>query len=132
SSDLNFQAWPQRKNDTRVGGAILVATGNLRDSTQIKKATIERIEISNDAPYAEIHNSGGIVRLPVTDKMRKYFWYMFKATGQVRWKYMAITKKERMIFRMPKRQFIGDSRILNANIDRAILNRILTEFKNYK
>src|SRR5690606_26575383 len=100
--DSAFQPWARRKNDTRSGGAILVSTGNLRDSTRIAEATIDRIVISNDAPYAAIHNNGGIMKLKVTKRMRKYFWYMYKATGDSKWKYMAMTKKENFLFRMPK------------------------------
>jgi phage gpG-like protein len=127
--DSNFQAWPERKNDTRPGGALLQQTGHLRDSTQITEATMKRIIIANDAPYAKIHNEGGIMKIRVTKKMRKYFWFMYKATGQEKWKYMALTTKSSFMFRMPKRQFIGQSQNLNQRIDRAIVKRIITEFK---
>lgn len=127
--DANFQAWPSRKNDNRVGGAILVQTGNLRDSTRIAEATMQNITIENRAAYAEIHNKGGVLRVRITPKSRKYFWYMYKLTADTKWKWMALSKKQHFLFRMPKRQFMGESANLNQRIDRIMIHRIIKNFK---
>lgn len=130
--DQSFQAWEPRKGNTREGGAVLVQTGHLRDSTVIDSADMRQISIVNNAPYAAIHNEGGIVRIPVTDKMRKYFWYMHKATGRPKWKWMALTKKDHFLFRMPKRQFMGESQNLMDRIDRLFANEIAQMIKTVK
>ena len=130
--DRSFHAWQPRKGDTRSGGAILVQTGHLRDSIKIDSATMRQVSISNDAPQASLHNEGGIVKMEVTAKMRKYFWYMHKATGEGKWKGMALTKKTHFIFRMPKRQFMGESADLMNRIDREFegqISRVMRTFK---
>lgn len=129
-TDVNFQPWQARKGNTREGGAILVQTGNLRDSTRIASATMQKVEISNEAPYAKVHNNGGIISVPVTEKSRKFFWLMYKSTNNIKWKYMALTKKKRMSFEMPKRQFIGNSETLNKQLDEIIVNQILKNFQS--
>jgi len=128
--DRSFRAWEPRKGGG--GGATLVQTGHLRDSIKIDSATMRQVSISNDAPYANIHNEGGVVKIPVTSKMRKYFWYMFKATGEGKWKGMAMTKKTHFIFRMPKRQFMGESADLMNRIDREFESQISRVMKTFK
>lgn len=130
--DSSFRAWPNRKGGSRPGGSVLVNTGHLRDSTVIDRADMDQISIANDAPYASIHNEGGIVRIPVTKKMKKYFWYMYKATGQAKYKWMALTKKEHFLFRMPKRQFIGESAELMNRLDRMLANEITRMIRSLK
>lgn len=78
-------------------------------------------------PYARIHNEGGTVTVPVTRRMRAYFWAMYyKARGAERdtWKAMALTKKQTFTIQIPRRQFMGRSRDLEANIIRTITNAI--------
>lgn len=81
------------------------------------------------APYAGIHNSGGVLRPTVTPKMRKFAWAMYyKATGIKRkmkyggkarkqreenasqdalnWKRLALTKKTKLTVTIPQRQFM--------------------------
>jgi len=51
--------------------------------------------------YAEIHNKGG--RINMTERMRKFFWAMFRATGDEIYKNMALNKKG--YIEIPKREF---------------------------
>jgi len=71
-------------------------------------------------PYAAIQNNGGTITVKMTDKMRKYFWYMYKQTGKGMWKGLALTKKETLTIKIPQRQFIGNSDTLDKNIDKYI------------
>lgn len=113
-----------------------------------------RVLVSNDLPYAPIHNWGGETNPTVTARMRRFAWAMYyhaqgtskKPTGGKRkpkkgksapkvetpsaqfWKGMALTKKKKLHVRIPQRQFIGESQELNQRINERIeseLNQIL-------
>lgn len=101
-----------------------------------------RVLVSNDLPYAPIHNWGGETNPTVTARMRRFAWAMYyhaqgtskKPTGGKRkpkntksapkvetpsaqfWKRLALTKKKRLRVRIPQRQFIGESEELNQCI----------------
>jgi phage gpG-like protein len=108
------KAWkaPQRYNEngnaSQKYGPLLSATDELMKSitftTQPGKAII-----STDKVYARIHNEGGVINIPVTEKMRKFAWAKHYETKQKdsKWKWMALTQKESLKINMPQRQFIG-------------------------
>lgn len=120
------------------------ARNHLMSSTQ---AHIGRGEVSieNPVPYAVIHNEGGtIVSNPtITPKMRRYAWAMvYKLSGRKRgrkgnraggskeaipeeakkWMALALTKKTKLKIRakIPKRQFIGESRELVEKVNKEV------------
>ena len=127
------------------------ARNHLMSSTQ---AHIGRGEVSieNPVPYAVIHNEGGtIVSNPtITPKMRKYAWAMaYKLSGRKRgstgkrgkraggsreaipeeakkWMALALTKKTKLKIRakIPKRQFIGESRELVRKVNKEVNDSI--------
>jgi phage gpG-like protein len=93
-TDENLQTWKPRKGQIRSLGAsvrsrlpntkkTLTKTGALKRSIRIMNSGSRRIRIVSDLPYSAIHNDG----------------LMGRAWG-------------RHSFKMPKRQFIGNSRIL--------------------
>lgn len=129
-TDNSFEKWQDRKvADSR---AILTQTTNLRESMRIIQSDSTKIEIGTSLPYAQIHNDGGVISIQVTPKSRRYFWFMFKATKKPMWRAMALTKKDRLSIKMPKRQFIGDSQALNGQIDSMIANQIIRALKTAK
>lgn len=86
----------------KAGRAILVKTGDLRRSiirNPANRAALT-VKISTDLAYAKIHNDGG----------------MGKAYGK-------------HSFKMPKRQFIGDSYNLNEKVKAVIVKRLDKVFK---
>lgn len=126
----SFEAWEKRTQpDYRAGGAILSATGALRNSIHTIEANSNNVTIGTYAAYAKIHNEGGTITLPVTKKMKKYFWYMYKITQNEKWKWMALTKKQTLKLKFPKRQFIGDSKVLMDNLDKWFFNEIEKRIK---
>lgn len=130
-TDNGFTAWPETKGG-RDGGSILTSTGYLRDSLQIVERSPERIEYAATAIYAGIHNEGGIIAVRVTEKARRFFWAMYyrnvdNSTGKM-WKAMALTKKSFLQVKIPKRQFIGESRELIDKLDEWIIGQITTRF----
>ena len=85
--------------------------------------------VGSDSKYAKIHNEGGVINIPVTEKMRKYFWYKYKETSNGMYKGMALTKKTHFTFTVPKRQFIGESQSFNRDIDTKFKKMIVQRFK---
>jgi phage gpG-like protein len=105
-----------------------------------------RVVVSNDLPYAPIHNWGGEVNTTVTPKMRRFAWAMYyknnpktdgkkkpkkgKSAPQIEttsaqfWKKMALTKKKKLKVNIPQRQFIGESHELNEQINKRIENEL--------
>ena len=105
---------------------ILVGTGALKRSIRYmaKRGFVEVTAGGNDVPYARIHNEGGMVTFKITAQSRKFFWFMYYRTGEEMWKGLALTKKESISYQMPKRQFMGESRVLNREIDRLIEKKL--------
>lgn len=127
--DGSFQAWQSRKQT--INYKLLRVTNALFNSINANNDGKSKVTITADMPYAQIHNEGGIVKIPVTPKMKKYFWAMYKNTGLEKWKAMALSPKEQFIFRMPKRQFMGPSKTFTKDFERHIIREILTTFKKY-
>ncbi len=125
-TDYSFIAWPKRRDD--LSHKILMQSNNLMNDLKVRAETINHIVIATELPYADIHNNGGKFSIPITQKMRNFFWAMFKSTGKESWKWMALTKKKRFPIRIPQRQFIGNSAELNKNIDNKIMETIIKQF----
>ena len=123
----SFEKWEARKNPSDY--KILSVTGDLMKSIQVFSANQKRIVFGSDEEYAQIHNEGGTMNIKITEKSRKFFWAMFYHTNEVKWKWMALTKKDSLQVTIPKRQFIGESKTLMKQLDNTIGNRILTLFK---
>ena len=109
---------------------ILVKSSILLNSIHVIKATTSEIRIGSDQPYADIHNNGGMITIPITEKSRRYFWYMFKVSNNSMWKALALTKKESITMKIPKRQFMGESKKLMDIVQTWVINEIEKRFNN--
>lgn len=127
--DTSTQPWQERKNNSDAGRAILTQSGALRDSIKISSSSTKKVVASSDSKHAKIHNEGGIVNIPVTAKMRKFFWFKYKQTGESKYKSMALTKKTHFTVTVPKRQFMGPSEAFNQIIDTKFIKMIERRFK---
>jgi len=58
-------------------------------------------------PYAAIHEFGGVVHVPVTVRMRRFFWAKFFETRDEKWKWMALSKKTEFVIQIDARPFAG-------------------------
>ena len=131
-------------------GTLLSGSPHLFSSIDYTPADY-RVRVSNELRYAPIHNWGGIVNPTVTDRMRRFAWFMFyKSSGKSRkaasgkgrksrksasptpvsekaqfWKNLALTKKTKLNIRIPQRQFLGES----AELSEAITARIDSEIR---
>jgi phage gpG-like protein len=123
--DSGVKAWKKRSFEMPgKSRSVLTQRGKLRDSIEYRVSASSTI-ISSRQPYARIHNDGGT--LPVTRKMRSFFWAMYyQAKGASKqpnaealiWRNMAMKKGNTIT--IPQRQFMGHSQNMNKKIDRLV------------
>lgn len=107
-TDIGFKRWDRRKkrlprgrwSPTQLEPATLIKTGKLRRSIKVRPATFRKTRIFTNLIYAAIHNFGLIG----------------KAFGKHK-------------FKMPKREFIGNSRVLERKLEKRILKEVNKVFK---
>jgi phage gpG-like protein len=118
--------WPPQKIKR---GELMVKSSALKHSIGPRIVTPEKVIISGGnekIPYAQIHNEGGTIEIPVTPKMRKFAWAMhYKEAGSDKkantpWKGLALTKKESLRVTIPMRRFMGTSEKLNTVLFNAL------------
>ena len=131
-TDTSFIPWVKRKDD--LTHKLLNQSYALKASGKIDKADLTEVNISfgEGLNYAAIHNEGGTITVKVSAKMKRFFWYMYKKTEDEKWKWMALTKKETLTIKIPKRQFIGESETLMNELDKMFIDRIKQYFKTLK
>jgi phage gpG-like protein len=130
-TDSSFIAWPKGKGQNT--NKLLSQSLALRGSIKVSQADMKQVVVSagEGLPYAAIHNEGGTINVKVTDKMKKYFWFMYKKTGDTKYKFMALTTKKTLNIRIAKRQFIGESDTLNKQLDALFVARIIEAQKRF-
>ena len=107
-TDFNLKRWiPRRKriskgrtSDTLTESATLVQTGRLRRSIRVGTATFRLTKIFTNLRYAAIHNFG----------------LQGRAFGK-------------HSFKMPEREFIGNSKVLERKLEKRIFKEINKVFK---
>ncbi len=128
-TDAVLDKWAPRKhkygNDTKDGKEVLTQSGDLSDSI-IYTILPGGVLISTDKIYAQIHNEGGTIKIPVTKKLKSWAWAMWYNSGRLPedrnplYKSLALTNKASLTITMQRRQFIGDS----IELDRKITEKI--------
>lgn len=82
----------------------------LMSTIEVRPQGKSSIVISANSPYAAIHQFGGTLTptIPITSKMRKFFWAKYFETGFESWKGLALTKKKELkpVIQIPARPFI--------------------------
>lgn len=127
-TDRVHEPWVKRANDVDPGRNILIQSAGLLNSIQVFSASGDRIEFGSDEAQAEIHNEGGTIKIPITARSRKYFWFMYSATGRGMWKALALTQKDQIVIKMPQRQFIGHSETFMAQLDDWLVHELKKRF----
>ncbi|SFV32297.1 phage virion morphogenesis protein [Thermoflavifilum thermophilum] len=126
-----FEPWPKRKRETKrsLGKPILIQTGALERSIQVKQVSQNAVVVgtSSAIPYARIHNEGGtIVQAPRSETfirnrykrgVKKGKFQPGKIPGR------GFTYGQRIIH-IPRRQFMGDSPVLRAEIQKRIIQEV--------
>jgi phage gpG-like protein len=116
--DVDGKPWLDTAKPVKRG-SLMVRSGALMASVKPSVVTEERVRISagsTKVPYAKPHNEGEIINIPVTPQMRKFAWAMNYKTKEDYWKGLALTKKQTLTIKLPKRQFMGHSNLLNDKL----------------
>lgn len=115
-----LQKWEKTKRYT--GRKTLTKTRRLRRGIKIMSAskTQVRVGVDSSIKYAKIHNFGG--QIEITPKMRRYFWAMFKQTGDAYYKGLALTKKKH--FDITERKYIGNTLAMEPRLDRRTIKEL--------
>lgn len=112
--DAGAQAGPRRPGDS--GPLRIVSTRLLRGVTGRGregriKVTINRARMrlvkTVTVPYAGIHERGGTITIPVTSKMRRFFWAMYFQTSDAKWKAMALSPKHQFTVTIQARPYLA-------------------------
>jgi hypothetical protein len=127
--------WQQRgfSPANRQNSPLLVKSGQLRRDIHYSK-TATGVNIISSMPYSELMNEGGVI--PVTTKMRKFFYAMYRQSGgeiikgkpsggDQFWFRMIFAKK----ITVPKRPFFYDTPELPKRIDAFFIKQLTTIFK---
>lgn len=140
--DESLQKWKPRKKEKSKKDStrsILVKSGKLRRAVNksVVEKTFNRIvwRIGSEVPYAAVHNDGGVVN----KKERKHTLYFRETSTNIKTGVATrvFTKKNgrgmmrassmnkvtigAYSFRMPKREFMGESRTLNKRFKQRII-----------
>jgi phage gpG-like protein len=122
------------KNASDKYGPLLSPTAELMNSLTYK-ADIGMVTISSDKVYARIHNEGGTINVPVTDKMKKFAWAKHyqenpeNKKADSMWKGIALTKKPSLKITIPQRQFLGSTKEIEDSIQKKIEEHLTKIFK---
>jgi phage gpG-like protein len=120
---------PSGKISKSTTANILVKSGRLRRSVKVVKRNWNSIVVASNLPYSEIHNEGGHITQIVTAKQAAFFGHMgsaLKKNGNTLLgnAYMRMGQANVLNIDIPKRQFIGRSKVL----ERKMRNTINREF----
>lgn len=135
--DRRREKWQPRKDNRGRAGrrAILTKSARLRRSISKIEVTDHSATIGTDVPYAKIHNEGGRINKTVTVKEYQRKAHSRKRGGRrERVKAHTVHSHARNIdMIMPRRQFIGESRLLDRRIERMMtgkINHVLRQLNN--
>jgi phage gpG-like protein len=125
-----FEPWPKLKKQPKgAKRKILVDTATLRRSPKQTNST-DHTTISTDVPYAQVHNEGGDINHASRGAILNYT----RKGGKLRLGKVQTESQQRKIkeirratigahiTKMPKRQFMGPSPVLNRACERAIID----------
>lgn len=135
-TDASLKPWdkPKRTFAKRDSPAktrgILIKSGLLRRSVRVTKQSGLSIYIGSDVPYTQVHNEGGEVSIPAHEKVLN-FSKKGNKTRFAKAKKAQFSQKvsiKARSFKMPQRQFIGESKALETQILKMIEKEILSIF----
>ncbi len=143
TKEWDGEPWPETKVPVSRG-TLMVRSGALVNSIKPASVTESQVIISagsEKVQYAKAHNEGETIIIPITAKMRKFAWAKYyeesgkgvkkgKAGNTYQsievgekvnpWKALALTKKDKLTIKMPRRRFMGPSEILNDTLFNAM------------
>lgn len=149
-TDASFQKW-QQTNNPLAGKRTMYNSGKLMRSIKKLSASMQRVVVVADSPYASIHNTGG--HIVVTAQMKKFFWAKYyEFTGSVtvnKRNAVSLNKKnvslgKKAMFcramalkpvgskiKIPQHKFMGESKALMTNFNEWFDDTILMVEKQF-
>ncbi len=142
--DTHTTPWPKRREGRkRRIRAILVKTGALKRSVRVTRTGADYVAIGSDIPYAQAHNEGfrGRVQQQVRSHKRRLtkFGVVRGRTlkkrsnieyGRVQTGTTIVSEHQRVINQnLPQRQFLGESAVLERQLQRQITAEIMRALK---
>lgn len=118
--DGGVKPWKERttRDKNRRTRSILIKTARLKKSIQYKPTGRGKVFVfSADVPYAKIHNEGGTIQ--GIHKVRSHTRRTQRG-GRTEVK----AHKRNVNTKIPKRQFMGNSKTLNRRIEKELYRRI--------
>ena len=138
--DYSTHPWKRRKSKKNDNGrALLMLKGVLRNSIHIVSESPQQTVIGTDVPYAKVHNEGSneevLVRHHLREVKKPGVVSLTKSGKPSKKKPKPIIERVEVKahlrkMNMPKRQFMGESPVLNNQIQRNIAATILKALKN--
>jgi len=145
-TDEAASPWKARKPGSKrnKGRGILISSGRLRNSIRIVSTTANSVTVGTDVPYAEVHNEGFTGTQSVKGFKRKKFHKSTVYSTQV---FNIKSRKGRKStvknevgesyvkpftrkMDMPRRRFIGESKLLTHKLEQLITKVINKIFHN--
>ena len=112
------EKWKQRAF-SYPRGSLMAVSNSLRRSINAEVVR-DGVRFTSAVPYAAAHNEGA--KIPVTPRMKKFFWAKYKSTKQDMWKFLAL-KKVGSVIELPERRFIG-----NGPDTTRLIETVITDF----
>jgi len=139
--DRSLERWQSRSKQAKrnKGHAILISSGRLRNSIRITEQNFNRTVIGTNTPYAQAHNEGfkGIVSVKAhqrgkfTSGKEKYTTKAGKERNRTRKEQTGsgTVRAHTRNMNLPKRQFMGNSEILELKLTKSIELAIIKIFE---
>lgn len=134
-----FHKWPETKRQKGGGKGADARYGPLLSKRNYLSGSIKfipgdaQVTVFTRAPYAGVHNWGGILHPTVTPKMRRFAWAQhYREAGADKkkdtfWKRLALTKKSKLTVTIPQRQFIPSE--TGPELDKKVNNKMEQEVR---
>ena len=141
-TDTTLQTWKKTKSGkTNTFGrkphhAILIGTGRLRRGNRMAAITDRMVRIVNDVPYAQAHNEGVHETVRVSTHTREVSTFSYNIRTRSRNK-KPVGKREVIVqahnrrMNLPRRRFMGTSRMMNKEIEQMIVREVNQAFKHF-
>ena len=149
-TDETFMPWQKRKNSSRrgrrvAGGVrsvkkfrkILTLSGKLRRSIKITEFSSSTQTITSNMPYSKIHNEGGVIEKEFNRKIMSFTSGGRFAKTKTRANRKDVAYQQQVTIgehsiKMPKRQFMGNSKSLERRSQAKFVAKINTAILNNK
>jgi len=128
SGDSGIDKWQKTKDTSRRTrkGKTLVKTGRLKRSIKVTKKRPGFVVVGTSLPYAIVHNEGLTVK--ATAKIGRHRRRAYTRKGAPIAASTVQAHKRNVHFKMPKRQFMGNSKIPNKRITSQTVKQITKLF----